>query len=48
MDDSDLPALRSIQLGIGALGGDGEYHRRTIGDYPYYYKNTMTMRSGFV
>ena len=44
-DDSDLPKLQSIQLGYGALQGDGRADRKTISDEPYNYKNTLTMRS---
>ena len=46
IDDSDLPKLQSIQLGDGALNGDGRDDRKTISYLPYNYKNTLTMRSG--
>ena len=42
IDDSDLPKLQSIDLGESALGGDD---RATINEYPFNYKNTLTMRS---
>ena len=45
IDDSDLPKLQSIRLDEGALYGDGRDDRKTIGDEPYNYKNTLTMRS---
>jgi len=45
IDDSDLPELQSIQLGQWALAGDGGDDRKTIGDAPFNYKNTLTMRS---
>ena len=45
IDDSDLPKLQSIQLGSSALKGDAGADRKTIGDKPYNYKNTLTMRS---
>ena len=45
IDDSDLPKLQSILLGSYALEGDGRDDRKTICDYPYKYKNTLTMRS---
>ena len=45
IDDSDLPKLQSIQLGEGALQGDGGDDRKTIRNEPYNYKNTLTMRS---
>ena len=45
IDDSDLPKLQSIQLGEGALQGDGRDDRETISDEPYNYNNTLTMRS---
>ena len=45
IDDSDLPKLQSIQLGIDALFGDNRDDRRTISDEPYNFKNTLTMRS---
>ena len=44
-DDSDLPKLQSIQLGYGALQGDGRDDRKTISDDSYNYKNTLIMRS---
>ena len=45
IDDSDLPKLQSIQLGIWALRGDDGNDRKTISDEPYNFKNTLTMRS---
>ena len=45
IDDSDLPKLQSIQLGSWALYGDARADRKTISTKPYYYKNTLTMRS---
>jgi len=45
IDDSDLPKLQSIQLGGGALEGDGRDDRKTISNEPYNFKNTLTMRS---
>ena len=45
VDDSDLPKLQSIQLGVCALQGDDSDDRQTISDEPYNYKNTLTMRS---
>ena len=45
IDDLDLPKLRSIQLDESALNGDGRDDRKTIRDYPYNYKNTLTMKS---
>ena len=45
IDDSDLPKLQSIQLGRGALFGDGRAGRKIIEDEPYNYNNTLTMRS---
>ena len=44
INDSDLPKLQSIQLDWFALYGD-VYNKRTISDGPFYYKNTLTMRS---
>ena len=41
-DDSDLPKLQSIDLGESALGGDD---RAMINEYPFIFKNTLTMRS---
>jgi len=43
--DSDLPKLQSIHLYFSALFGDSGDDRKTINNYPYYYKNTLTMRS---
>ena len=43
--DSDLPKLQSIQLGRYALQGDSRDDRKTIWYAPYYFKNTLTMRS---
>ena len=45
IDDSDLPKLQSILLGLSALEGDGHDDRETISDAPYNFKNTLTMRS---
>ena len=45
IDDSDLPKLQSIQLDEGAFEGDGDDDRKTISNYPFNYKNTLTMRS---
>ena len=45
IDDSDLPKLQSIQLGVAALAGDSRDNRKTIRDEPYNYKNTLIMRS---
>ena len=45
IDDSDLPELRFIELGSGALHGDSDDDRKTISTEPYNYKNTLTMRS---
>ena len=45
IDDSDLPKLQSIQLGLDALFGDNRDDRVTITDKPYNFKNTLTMRS---
>ena len=45
IDDSDLPKLQSIQLDSNALKGDSRDDRATISNYPYNYKNTLTMRS---
>ena len=45
IDDSDLPILQSIRLGVSALQGDDRDDRKTISDAPYNYKNTLTMRS---
>ena len=45
VDDSDLPKLQSIQLGMYALHGDGRDNRKTISNEPYNFKNTLTMRS---
>ena len=45
IDDSDLPKLQSIQLGEGALQGDGRDNRKTINTKPFNYNNTLTMRS---
>ena len=45
IDDSDLPKLQSIQLGLSALVGDGRDDRKTISDKPYNFNNTLTMRS---
>ena len=44
-DESDLPALQSIQLGYNALQGDSGDKRKIISEEPYNYKNTLTMRS---
>ncbi|KAK8826324.1 hypothetical protein WA538_001464 [Blastocystis sp. DL] len=41
----NLPKLQSIQLGRFALEGDNCDDRKTIGNAPYNYKNTLTMRS---
>ena len=45
IDDSDLPKLKSIQLGYEALHGDWCDDRKTTIKAPYNYKNTLTMRS---
>ena len=45
IDDSDLPKLQSIRLGINALDGDDRNDRETISTSPYNYNNTLTMRS---
>ena len=45
IDNSDLPKLLSIQLGICAFDGDGGDDRKTISDEPFNFKNTLTMRS---
>ena len=45
IDDSDLPKLQSIELGSHALQGDWRDDRKLISTVPYYYKNTLTMRS---
>ena len=45
IDDSDLPKLQSIQLGLEAIRGDLRENRWTIRRVPYNYKNTLTMRS---
>ena len=45
IDDSDLPKLHSIQLGNTALRGDSSANQATINKRPYYFKNTLTMRS---
>ena len=45
IDDSDLPKLQSIQLGLFAFSGDERDDRQTISNYPYNYKNTLTVRS---
>ena len=45
IDDSDLPKLQSIRLGLKALQGDDRNDRQTISDEPYNLKNTLTMRS---
>ena len=44
-DESDLPALKSIQLGDNTLQGDSGDKRKMIVEPPYNYRNTMTMRS---
>ena len=46
IDNSDLPKLQSIQLGDGALNGDGRDDRKTSHEEPYNYKNTLIMKSG--
>ena len=45
IDYSDLTKLQSIQLGDGALNGDGRDNRKTSHEEPYNYKNTLTIRS---
>ena len=45
IDDSDLPKLQSIELGICTLQGDGREKRTTISYKPYNSKNTLTMKS---
>lgn len=41
----DLPKLEIITLENGALLGDENADRKTNNTAPYYYKNTLTMRS---
>ena len=44
-DEIDLPSLQSIVLGNNTLEGDNGDRRKTIGNPPYNYRNTLTMRS---
>ena len=41
----DLPSLKSMILDSHAFMGDNSADRRMKNTYPYYYRNTLTMRS---
>ena len=41
----DLPSLTTIELKEGALQGNGNTDRVASEEEPYYYKNTLIMRS---
>ena len=45
INDSDLPKLQSIQLNNFALQGDDGDDQKTIQIEPFYFKNTLTMKS---
>ena len=45
ISDLDLPELQSIELDFYTFQGDARDDRKTILDEPYYFKNTLTMRS---
>lgn len=41
INQSDLPKLQSIELGIRALQGD--WYKKTIEQEPYYFNTTLIM-----
>ena len=45
INDSDLPKLQSIELGVCALRGDNRDDRKTIEEEPFNLKNTLKMKS---
>ena len=45
IDDSGLPKLQSIQLGLNVFVGDDRDDQKTISDEPYNYINLLIMRS---
>ena len=44
-DHADLNQLRSINLGVGALAGDGNESQKLVQSEPFNYNNTLLMRS---
>lgn len=44
-DHTDLNQLRSINLGVGALAGDGNESQKLVQSEPFNYNNTLLMRS---